>query len=184
MQPCRSEAIYDVVRCVPYEYDKKPRRPTPEAAAIAAKSGALLPKCKQMAQLSIRPFFFYVCILTAASMATLAVSTMSASTGSASTADLHHVAERYDGPMVTLSVLTECSLIRAQNADPFNILRMRDDFQGKALKDATINSGDTAMLSDPYNPLLVKSEMEAQKASRAVGRGVRSADSARTTFAV
>ncbi|ORX39846.1 hypothetical protein BD324DRAFT_615220 [Kockovaella imperatae] len=51
------------------------------------------------------------------------------------------------------------------SSDPFNIMEHREIFQRRALEDVTINSNDSAMMMNPHNPLLLKEESEAEKAT-------------------
>ncbi|WVQ98684.1 hypothetical protein IAU59_005815 [Kwoniella sp. CBS 9459] len=53
--------------------------------------------------------------------------------------------------------------IQSATSSGFNVMRHRDEFQEKALRDVTMNSNDSAMMLDPSNPLLVREEMQLQK---------------------
>ena len=59
-------------------------------------------------------------------------------------------------------MLIACRLV-TDSAQPLHLERHRDRFHERALRDVTGCGNDSAMVVDPSNPLLVKSEMEAQK---------------------
>ncbi|KGB74278.1 hypothetical protein I307_05009 [Cryptococcus deuterogattii 99/473] len=45
----------------------------------------------------------------------------------------------------------------------YNVHQNRDNFQERALRDATMSSNESALMLDPNNPILVREEMKAQK---------------------
>ncbi|WWD15623.1 hypothetical protein CI109_100045 [Kwoniella shandongensis] len=53
--------------------------------------------------------------------------------------------------------------LSAAASSGFHVLRHRDRFQERALRDVTMSSNDSAMMMDPTNPILVREEMESQK---------------------
>ncbi|KAK8870084.1 hypothetical protein IAR55_000654 [Kwoniella newhampshirensis] len=53
--------------------------------------------------------------------------------------------------------------LSAAASSGFHVLRHRDRFQERALRDVTMSSNDSAMTMDPTNPVLVREEMESQK---------------------
>ncbi|WVQ78048.1 hypothetical protein IAT38_000129 [Cryptococcus sp. DSM 104549] len=53
--------------------------------------------------------------------------------------------------------------LTASSQSGFNVLRHRDRFQERALRDVTMGSNDSAMTLDPNNPVLVREEMISQK---------------------
>ena len=77
---------------------------------------------------------------------------------------LHQTVDQYVCPRLFSCFNTDRSTrLLASSSDPLQLLKHRETFQERALRDVTVNSNDSAMMLDPNNPLLVKEEMEAQK---------------------